>query len=141
MSLVQRRSLGADESRDAVAQVLGGAPLVPAQWYALAPCAALRVPEGRLMARVLAEAKDDYLRYRGVCSLRARRRVAEVRAWFASDDTAWPFSFVNICHVLELDPEATRRSVVTAAIPSPRRHHIAGARHRVGETRRPQACP
>jgi len=35
-----------------------------------------------------------------------------VEQWFDSDDTAWPFSFANICDVLHVD--ATRLRAVLA---------------------------
>jgi hypothetical protein len=38
----------------------------------------------------------------------ARREFDEVRAWLASDDTAWPYAFLNICHVLGFDPDYLR---------------------------------
>ncbi len=37
--------------------------------------------------------------------LGARRRAAE---WVRSDDRHWPFSFVNLCETLGLDPERLR---------------------------------
>jgi hypothetical protein len=33
----------------------------------------------------------------------------EAREWFLSDDHEWPFSFVSICHCLDLNPEYLRR--------------------------------
>jgi hypothetical protein len=44
----------------------------------------------------------------GTGTLRARRHLAEVEAWFASDDDVWPFSFVNLCHALDLDASSVR---------------------------------
>lgn len=38
---------------------------------------------------------------------RARRR-AEVEFWLESNDVAWPFSFVNVCEALDLDPADVR---------------------------------
>lgn len=32
--------------------------------------------------------------------------------WMASDDTDWPFSFVNVCAILDLDPSALRKRVL-----------------------------
>jgi hypothetical protein len=39
---------------------------------------------------------------------RSQRLAREAERWFFDDDTRWPFSFVNICAVLGLDPEYIR---------------------------------
>jgi hypothetical protein len=51
---------------------------------------------------------------------RSRRRVVrETQEWFASDETAWPFSFCNVSAALGIDPLAIRAVVA----------HRANARH------------
>ena len=75
------------------------APWVPEQLLD----APQRTPEQRLMAAVLEDALRELSRPAGEWfGARARRR-AEIEAWFASDDVAWPFSFVNVCEALDLD--------------------------------------
>jgi hypothetical protein len=37
--------------------------------------------------------------------------AAEIRAWVAADDPAWPFSFVNACATLAIDPRRLRREL------------------------------
>jgi len=39
------------------------------------------------------------------------RLATEAEQWLFSDDTQWPFSFVNICVVLGLDPTYLRRQL------------------------------
>ena len=39
---------------------------------------------------------------------RTQRLAREAEEWFFTDDHHWPFSFVNICAVLGLDPEYIR---------------------------------
>lgn len=39
---------------------------------------------------------------------RVVRLAREAEEWFAADDPCWPFSFVNICAVLGLEPEYIR---------------------------------
>jgi hypothetical protein len=39
---------------------------------------------------------------------RAKRLAEEAKEWFFSDEYRWPFSFVNVCAVLELDPDYIR---------------------------------
>jgi hypothetical protein len=37
--------------------------------------------------------------------------VARTRRWVQSNDTSWPFSFVNVCETLGLSVSCVRRSV------------------------------
>ena len=77
----------------------GLAPLLPAQLLD----APRRTPEQRLMAAVLEDAMRELSRPGGEWPGARTRRLAEIRDWFASDDVAWPFSFVNVCEALDLD--------------------------------------
>lgn len=82
--------------------------LLPSQ---IAPGAAQPgVPERRLMAAVL----EDAVRvYEGRCREGIYdESFAEVEAWFAADDWAWPFSFVRLCDALGLDAGYLRRGLV-----------------------------
>jgi hypothetical protein len=75
-------------------------------------------PEQRLMAAVLEEALrclqgKAYVPGRPLAATdRQRRRLPVQQAatrWFASQETAWPFSFENICAALGLDADTLRR--------------------------------
>lgn len=79
-------------------------PLLPSQLAGRDSGAFL--PERRLMAAVLAVALADYQSGR-----LGWRALAQLQAWFASDDTCWPFSFVNICVALDLEVASTRAGV------------------------------
>ena len=72
-------------------------------------------PEQRLMLAVLSDALDLLLARLRPGALKATSRpraIAEARAWVASDDTLWPFSFENICGALGLHPDWLRRRVL-----------------------------
>jgi hypothetical protein len=83
--------------------------VLPAQFFR---CSGALPPEKRLMMAVLARALLDLQTHAGTGTPRARRHLAEVEAWFASDDDVWPCSFVNLCHALDLDADAIRRRLV-----------------------------
>jgi len=65
-------------------------------------------PERRLMLAVLEEAVNDHQRHVVASGTAGRRLFCEAHAWIASHDTQWPYSFVNICEALGLDPGALR---------------------------------
>jgi hypothetical protein len=65
-------------------------------------------PEHRLMVAILADALRLMLRQpaRSTSELKAQRATAE---WFAENDRSAPFSFLNLCQALHLDPVRVRR--------------------------------
>jgi hypothetical protein len=85
------------------------APLLPSQLAR--PQADAFLPEKRLMVAVLAGAIAEYEKYAAATDARSLRRFAEVEYWFMSDDTGWPFSFVNICDKLGLDVPSIRAAM------------------------------
>jgi hypothetical protein len=68
----------------------------------------IATPERRLLLAVLEEAVGTYQRYIMANDRRGHRLLADVDAWFACDDTQWPYSFVTICDALGLDPTYVR---------------------------------
>ena len=106
--------MNVDPVIDAALGCLGG-PDVPDITILPAQCfsgSGALPPERRLMMAVLARALLDLQTHAGTGTQRARRHLAEVEAWFASDDAVWPCSFVNLCHALDLDAAAVRRRLV-----------------------------
>src|SRR6266481_713552 len=85
------------------------APLLPSQLARPKPDVLL--PEKQLMVAVLAVALMDHQKYAPAHDPKGRRRPSAIEAWFASGDTGWPFSFVNICDTLGLDVASIRAAV------------------------------
>lgn len=74
-------------------------------------------PERNLMLAVLGDAlvqarAPTITGYNGrnPDGIRAQHQ-AEAVAWIMDDDTAWPFSFVNICDRCGIEPDAIRRTL------------------------------
>jgi hypothetical protein len=67
-------------------------------------------PETALMYAVL---EDAFLCYQKQFESRARipERSRAAEAWFISDDSRWPFSFVSVCHALGLEPQYIRKKL------------------------------
>ena len=100
------------------------------------------IPEHRLMLAVL---EDAVAVYQAGCvsqHMGSRSLFRDTEAWFASDDTSSPFSFVTICELFAIDPDylrsglrrwqalqADRASVGRRASFAFRR--VSGIRHRV----------
>ncbi|HEU4343043.1 MAG TPA: hypothetical protein VFU31_15930 [Candidatus Binatia bacterium] len=66
-------------------------------------------PEKELMAAVLNDAIACLAKHRFARSRSGRHVYDETREWFLDTDSDWPFSFENICQVLNLNPVYVRR--------------------------------
>ncbi len=64
-----------------------------------------------LIQSVLEDAIDCFQKQFGAPRFRDYRIAKEAKQWFFTDDYQWPFSFVNICSVLDIDPEYIRRGL------------------------------
>jgi len=67
--------------------------------------------EAALMYAILEDAFNCFTKQFIDNSLRVQRLAKEAEAWFFSKDESWPFSFVNICMVLGINPEYVRKGL------------------------------
>jgi hypothetical protein len=65
-----------------------------------------------LGAGILEQATLDLRRFHGATSGVEREFYLDAYRWFISDDCSWPFSFLNVCELLELIPETVREEVL-----------------------------
>ena len=65
-----------------------------------------------LAAGILEQATLDLRRFRGATSGLEREFYLDAYRWVMSDDCSRPFSFLNVCQVLNLAPEAVRGDVL-----------------------------
>jgi len=61
-----------------------------------------------LAAGILEQATLDLRRFHDATSEIEREFYLDAYRWIVSDDCSWPFSFLNVCQLLDLDPEAVR---------------------------------
>jgi hypothetical protein len=95
-----------DFTEERGAGVLGVAVL-PEQFY---PSSVAHTPGMRaLMRAVLNDAIMCYQKRFVSQSRRAHRLAREAEAWLFCNDDRWPFSFVNICGALGIEPAILRR--------------------------------
>ena len=68
-----------------------------------------------LAAGVLKEAAEDLRRFHGATSAIERELYLDAYSWLTSDDSSWPFSFLNVCQLLNLTPDIVRQELVADA--------------------------
>jgi hypothetical protein len=65
-----------------------------------------------LAAGILKQAALDLRRFHGAASAVEREFYLDAHHWVVSDDCSWPFSFLNVCQLLNLTPETVREDVL-----------------------------
>lgn len=72
-------------------------------------------PERTLALAVMNAAIADLLKNRSRRGHDAAKLYREAAQWIGSDDETWPYSFVNLCGLLDLPAAAMRRQLLTEA--------------------------
>jgi hypothetical protein len=62
---------------------------------------------------VLKQAAQDLRRFHSAVSAIERELYLDAYRWVMSDDFSWPFSFLNVCGLLNLSPEDVRQELVS----------------------------
>ena len=65
-----------------------------------------------LAAGILKQAGLDLRRFHDATSEIEREFYLDAYRWVISDDCSWPFSFLNVCQLLDLIPETVREQVL-----------------------------
>ena len=65
-----------------------------------------------LAAGILKQAALDLRRFHGGTSAVEREFYLDAHRWVISDDCSWPFSFLNVCQLLHLAPDAVRHELL-----------------------------
>jgi hypothetical protein len=68
-----------------------------------------------LAAGVLKQAARDLRRFNGATTSVERELYLDAYRWIRSDDCAWPFSFLNVCQLLNLAPDIIRLELLADA--------------------------
>src|SRR6266404_3333650 len=68
-----------------------------------------------LAAGVLKQAAQDLRRFNSATSAVERELYLDAHSWLTSEDSSWPFSFVNVCQLLNLPAESLRQELLTDA--------------------------
>jgi hypothetical protein len=65
-----------------------------------------------LASGILKQAELDLRRFHGATSAVEREFYLDAYRWVTSDDSSWPFSFLNVCKTLDLAPGTVREEVL-----------------------------
>lgn len=76
--------------------------LSPAQFHEMWSGTPDRAAEFKLALAVLEQAIEDLERYHGTDAPERQRLYSQARRWVSSNDRRWPYSFVNVCDMLNL---------------------------------------
>ena len=72
----------------------------------------LEESQRELAAGVLKQAAQDLGRFHRATSRVERELYLDACRWIMSDDYSWPFSFPNVCRILNRAPEELRQELV-----------------------------
>jgi hypothetical protein len=65
-----------------------------------------------LAAGVLKQVSQDLRRFHGRTSAVERELYRDAYSWLVSNDQEWPFSFLKVCQLLHLAPDAVREELL-----------------------------
>ena len=72
-------------------------------------------PEKGLAAGVLKQAAHDLRRFRGATKGFKWGLYLDAYSWITANDFSWPYSFVNVCQLLDVPPDVVRAEVLADA--------------------------
>ncbi len=72
-------------------------------------------PEKGLAAGVLKQTAHDLRRFHGATKGVKRELYLDAHSWINGNDFSWPYSFVNVCKLLDLCPEVVRTELLADA--------------------------
>jgi hypothetical protein len=84
-------------------------------------------PEKGLAVGVLKQAAYDLRRFRAATKGADREVYLDARSWIVAHDFSWPYSFINVCKLLDLCPEIVRAELLADASLGPFHYWIRRA--------------
>ncbi|PYK27614.1 MAG: hypothetical protein DME59_04365 [Verrucomicrobia bacterium] len=87
----------------------------------------LPTPEKGLAVGVLKQAAYDLRRFRTATKGADRELYLDADSWITAHDFSWPYSFMNVCKLLDLCPEVVRAELLADAALGPLHYWISRA--------------
>jgi hypothetical protein len=86
-----------------------------AQLFALLTESPAAAPEEGLAIGVLRQAARDLCKFHSATNGVERELYLDACSWIMADDFFWPYSFLNVCQLLHVSPEAIRAKLLADA--------------------------
>jgi hypothetical protein len=86
-----------------------------AHFFTPPPEPPVEAPEKDLAAGVLKQAAHDLRRFRTATEGTKRELYLDAYTWITAHDFSWPYSFMNVCKLLELCPDVVRTELLADA--------------------------
>jgi hypothetical protein len=93
---------------DTFSHLLQPDTLLPSQYFAALKRKGAHEPERRLAVAILQDAVDCFQKHLRARDRKARQLFVDAETWIGSEDRSWPFSFENICDLLQINAEYLR---------------------------------
>jgi len=74
-----------------------------------------RTAEFKLALAVLEQALEDLDKHRAAAGNERRRLFRQAHSWVRSNDRCWPYSFVNVCDMLNVPSDRLRTRILAEA--------------------------
>ena len=97
---------------DTFAHLLQPDTLLPSQYFAALRRKGAHEPERRLVIAVLQDAVDCFQKHVEARDRKARQLYLDAEEWISSEDRSWPFSFENVCDLLQINSEYLRHGLM-----------------------------
>jgi len=102
-----------DVVSDTYTHLLQPDTLLPSQYFAALKRKGAHEPERRLVVAVLQDAVDCFQKHLWARDRKAHQLFVDAEEWIISEDRSWPFSFENVCDLLQINAEYLRRGLLT----------------------------
>jgi hypothetical protein len=86
-----------------------------AHFFVPTPEPSAPAPEKHLAAGVLKQAAYDLRRYHAATRGVKRELYLDAHSWITDNDFSWPYSFVNVCKLLDVCPDVIRAELFADA--------------------------
>ena len=86
-----------------------------AHFFIPPPESPVAAAEKGLAAGVLKQAAHDLRRFRSATTAVKRELYLDAYSWITANDFSWPYSFVNVCKLLDVCPEVIRTELLADA--------------------------
>lgn len=97
---------------DSFAHLLQPDTLLPSQYAAIMKRKSAHEPERRLVVAVLEDAVDCFQKHIRARDPKAQQLFLDAEEWICSEDRTWPFSFENVCDLLQINSQYLRRGLM-----------------------------